>query len=358
MPKGPPTRKELENRLAEPETALAELREKHRIISEFSQDWEDWRDEGGAFQYVSPSCERITGYRPEEFVRDPSLFLRIIHPADHRLVAEHVAAASKEAECPQVEFRILRQDGGVRWIGHVCRQVFDGEGRLRGRHGSNRDITDRKLAEETREKARHDLERRIGEGTAALSNTVIRERLGLLGGRLEVEIAPGRGSRLTLVAPLQPLAASRAATGEPLPTVAAAGGHDAAGALFSTGRRTRVLLADDHAVMRQGLAALLQEEPDIEIVGQASDGRMAVELASQLRPDVIVMDVTMPRMGGVEATRLVHDEIPAIRIIGLSLHDEADMGNAMRQAGAVTYLNKGGPAEPLIAAIRGCVPVN
>jgi CheY-like chemotaxis protein len=217
---------------------------------------------------------------------------------------------------------------------------------------------DRKLAEETREKARHDLERRIGEGTAALSNTVIRERLGLLGGRLEVESAPGRGSRLTLVAPLQPLAASHATTDEPLPTVAAAGGHDAAGALFSTGRRTRVLLADDHAVMRQGLAALLQEEPDIEIVGQASDGRMAVELARQLRPDVIVMDVTMPRMGGVEATRLVHDEIPAIRIIGLSLHDEADMGNAMRQAGAVTYLNKGGPVEPLIAAIRGCVPVN
>jgi len=115
----------------------------------------------------------------------------------------------------------------------------------------------------------------------------------------------------------------------------------------------RVLLADDHAILRAGLASLLDEVPDVEIVGQAADGIQAVDLAHALNPDVIVMDVTMPRMNGIEATRKISASLPEIRIIGLSMHTHADMADALHEAGAKVYLTKGGPASDLIKAVRG-----
>ena len=104
--------------------------------------------------------------------------------------------------------------------------------------------------------------------------------------------------------------------------------------------------------MRQGLSSLLQFEEDIEVVGEAENGQQAVELARQQSPDVIIMDVNMPVMGGIEATRILGQELPQIKVIALSMHAERDTAEAMRQAGAVAYLTKGGPSEDLIAAIR------
>jgi len=129
----------------------------------------------------------------------------------------------------------------------------------------------------------------------------------------------------------------------------------APGLAAGRGAKIRVLLADDHKVMRQGLARLLQEQPDIEVIAQASDGRRAVELARQVRPDVVILDVSMPRMNGIQATRRLKREMPGVRVIGLSMHDEADVAAAMCEAGAVAYLNKADRPEALLVALRGCL---
>jgi DNA-binding NarL/FixJ family response regulator len=114
----------------------------------------------------------------------------------------------------------------------------------------------------------------------------------------------------------------------------------------------RIVLADDHQIMRQGLVSLLEGETDIEVVAEAGDGQEAVALARQHEPHAVVMDVTMPNLNGVEATRQIKQELPKTRIIGLSIHQRVDMADAMRRAGAEAYLTKDGPADDLLAAIR------
>ncbi len=103
------------------------------------------------------------------------------------------------------------------------------------------------------------------------------------------------------------------------------------------------------------ISRLLQEEQDLEIAGEASDGVAAIDLAHEILPDVVLMDVSMPGMSGIEATRIIHTELPEIRIIGLSMFEEAERAAALLQAGAVAYLNKSGPSDAVVAAIRACV---
>jgi DNA-binding NarL/FixJ family response regulator len=120
------------------------------------------------------------------------------------------------------------------------------------------------------------------------------------------------------------------------------------------GRKIRVLLVDDHKIMRQGISSLLQFEEDIEVVGEAENGRQALELAHRHTPDLIIMDVNMPVMDGIEATRILSKELPRVKVIALSMHAEKDSAEAMRQAGAAAYLTKGGPSEDLVETIRAC----
>ncbi len=122
------------------------------------------------------------------------------------------------------------------------------------------------------------------------------------------------------------------------------------------GRKIRVLLVDDHVILRVVLSQLLRTEPDIDVVGGASDGRQAVEMARALRPDVVIMDLSLPVMNGIEATGLIKAEMPDVRVIGLSMYNKEEMGEAVLAAGAVVYLSKGAPAEELLNAIRANGP--
>jgi DNA-binding NarL/FixJ family response regulator len=114
----------------------------------------------------------------------------------------------------------------------------------------------------------------------------------------------------------------------------------------------RVILADDHAIMREGLRTLLDKEKDIDVVAEAANGREVVRLAGKLCPHVVVMDVSMPGLNGMEATRQIIDKDPQVRIVALSMHSDRRFVSGMLKAGARGYLLKDCAFEELAAAIR------
>ncbi|HKW29521.1 MAG TPA: response regulator transcription factor [Verrucomicrobiae bacterium] len=116
--------------------------------------------------------------------------------------------------------------------------------------------------------------------------------------------------------------------------------------------KIRVLLADDHTVVRQGLRVLLEAESDIAVVGEAETGRQAVQLARKLVPDVIVMDIAMPNLNGLEATRQITREVPAVRLLVLSSYNDDEYVHQVTEAGASGYLLKQTAATDLIKAVR------
>ncbi len=189
-----------------------------------------------------------------------------------------------------------------------------------------------------------------GEKGGGFGLFTVRERLDLVGGRLEIESAPGKGSRFVLTAPVGALPEV-----QPEPLAATERSQDSQAARVSMPTRDapiRVLVVDDHAVTREGLKHMLGLESDIQIVGQAANGLEAVELAARLSPDVILMDISMPKLNGVDATRAIHADHPDIRIIGLSMFEQEEYAQALRNAGAACCLTKSGPSAELIAAIR------
>ncbi|MDH3692888.1 MAG: response regulator transcription factor [Gammaproteobacteria bacterium] len=117
-------------------------------------------------------------------------------------------------------------------------------------------------------------------------------------------------------------------------------------------KEIKLVLADDHAVVRSGTRELLEQEPDLKIVGEASNGEEAVRLAQELQPDVLVIDVRMPKMSGVEATRRIKAESPDMKVLVLTAHDDDEYVFALLQAGANGYLLKTAEIEELVRAIR------
>lgn len=123
--------------------------EELRIVADFNYNWEYWLSLENRFLYVSPSCERITGYRREDFLGDPDLFFRVIHSDDRERMLEHFRKDRFHREPFELEFRIVRRDGLERWIAHACQPVLDEQGQMLGHRASNYDITDRKNTEES-----------------------------------------------------------------------------------------------------------------------------------------------------------------------------------------------------------------
>jgi len=181
----------------------------------------------------------------------------------------------------------------------------------------------------------------------------IRERVQFLGGLLTVQSVPGRGSRFVLTIPLSvPDETAGQKTGAPILSIPFRLATQPARDTSAVRQRFRILLVDDHKVMRDGLAALLEEEPDIEVVGQAGNGRDAITLTGQLKPDVVVMDVVMPIIDGEEATRQIRTQWPRVRVVALSMLEEDATRERMLKAGAEVFLSKAGPSEVIAAAIR------
>jgi CheY-like chemotaxis protein len=167
-----------------------------------------------------------------------------------------------------------------------------------------------------------------------------------MGGDLEVESMPGEGSRISLTLPINDASKESIQNLKEQPLfinpVACSGSE-----------QLRVLFVDDHKVMRQGLIRLISGQPDIHILGEAADGREAVQIAFQLKPDVIVMDIAMPEMDGIEATRRIKAELPDVRIIGLSMFEDEQAGRDILDSGAEAFVAKTASSAELLKAIYG-----
>jgi len=157
------------------EESLMQAEAKYRTVADFTYDWEYWANVDDSLEYVSPACERISGYTTRDLIENPSLFKEIIVPEDRDVWERHYHDARKELKPYEIQFRIQRQDGQIRWIEHSCQPVIDHQGSLQGFRASNRDITSRKQAEVDLRKAYTEIEKlknRLEAETAYLQQEI------------------------------------------------------------------------------------------------------------------------------------------------------------------------------------------
>jgi CheY-like chemotaxis protein len=175
---------------------------------------------------------------------------------------------------------------------------------------------------------------------------------------LQIDSSPNQGARFEVAVPVgEQHEAEPPEPAETLKSPAISEGVTAMAkrcyeAAADDGQRVRILVVDDNDTMREGITCALNDEPDMLVVAEAADGQEAVDQAVRHRPQVIIMDIAMPRLNGIKATELICLQLPQTRIIGLSMHEEEEMVQAMRSAGAADYVPKGSGMEPLIGAIR------
>lgn len=180
----------------------------------------------------------------------------------------------------------------------------------------------------------------------------IQERMRALGGTFEVQSALGQGTTATLSLPLARSTEAKVLSAELSGESSALKSQDSA---LQQHAEIRVLLVDDHPMMRQGLRSIVTAYDHFEVVGEAGDGAEAVELVQRLEPDVVVMDIDMPKMDGIEATQQIKANQPATVVIGLSVNQSTDTEQRMKEAGASAYLTKESAVDALCHAIEQAV---
>ena len=198
------------------------------------------------------------------------------------------------------------------------------------------------------------------EGRSGLGLVHVRERVEALGGRMEVRNSPTGGGLFSfhLPVPEVTVGARRApARSAAAPPTRRGETEETSGVRhrpddLETGPPIRVQVVDDHTAVREGIVTILEEHADIEVVGEAADGHEAVADFERLRPDVVVMDVQMPRGDGVAATRTILTRWPGAQVVALSARDDIGTREAMRTAGACAFVSKGAPLASLVEAIR------
>ena len=184
----------------------------------------------------------------------------------------------------------------------------------------------------------------------------IRERMEAIDGWMELESRLGAGTTVTLGVTVGASCAVEAVAGGKGVEQPAFAAQTAASASHTTQqavleRPVRVLLVDDHAMVRQGLRSILDGYPNLDIIAEAGDGEEAITLARLLKPDLIVMDVNMPRLDGIEATKRIREELPATHVVGLSVNEAEHIVKSMRAAGAAAFLTKESAADHLYETI-------
>ena len=172
----------------------------------------------------------------------------------------------------------------------------------------------------------------------------VQERVEAVGGRLNLESTEGKGTTVTLTAPIAPDSQSE-------PGAVSSRAKPLSASPVPACERLRILLVDDHEMVRQGLRSVLDNYEDLEVIGEAGDGESAISIAAALKPDVVVMDVNMPRIDGIEATRRIVSAQPDIVVIGLSVQNEHHVEEAMTRAGAAVFVTKERAAGQLYEAI-------
>src|SRR5690625_2044196 len=227
-------------------------------------------------------------------------------------VRELLSNIIKHAEVNQAEVVLSVQDG------YVCVEVID-QGK-----GFDNSI--------------------LSRNSPSLGLRSIREKLDLLEGEMKINTSPGHGSHFTLRVPIvedEPcISKSSETSASPLSGSSTSGGSDLKRSEEKSDQAINIVVVDDHQIMRSGLVRMLNEASDIHIVGEASNGAEAVDLVKNCRPDVVIMDISMPEMDGIEATRLILKDYPETQIIGLSMHEESEYRRLMKDAGANDLLNK------------------
>ncbi|CUS39135.1 response regulator [Candidatus Nitrospira nitrificans] len=190
----------------------------------------------------------------------------------------------------------------------------------------------------------------------------IKERMIAMGGQFDLRSSPGEGTTATLILPInKPAPVSSAVDPAQPPPRESNEGAGASPLSPENDSRTaliRVLLADDHTVVRQGLRSLMESYADMVVVGEAGNGIEAVAMADALLPDVVIMDVNMPKMNGVDATGQIKTRHPSMVVIGLSMHDDIRYEQGMKTAGAAAYITKDSISDHLHNLIRANCPAN